>query len=284
VCLVQAARLPYNHSPVKHTALLAAFVLGGTASIAAAQPKPKPPAKLPKACGVTALPLAMGNEWTYEPVPPPPERQLTEAQIRLTPLQPKKLLIKVTGIETKDDVTTVTLSEDHDGRVHETTIRCNAGGMFQIAPDSFWFAGEPGKTYGIELADVERKGTSLSLAAGKLTGLEWRDDLKAKWKHAATAKSKVKTRSGTLEVSRHYVVLPEETVDVKMGDWAGQQVKTAKLGLETLVKVTIEPPPAQPLKAPPLLVNLFWMLDGAGPLQISNSYGQQYLLTHFVSN
>lgn len=281
----EAAGSAYNRCPVKLSALLVPAVLTAAfASPALAQPRGKAPAKQPKACGVTALPLAMGNEWTYEPVPPPPERQLTEAQIRLTPVEPKKLVIKVTGVETKDGATAVTLTEDHDGRVHTTTIRCTAGGTFQIAPDAFWFAGEPGKTYGIELEDIERKGSTLNLAAGKLTGLEWRDDMKAKWKHVATGKIAPTMRKGTIEVSRHYVVLPEETLDVTIGERAGQQVKTAKLGLETLLKVTIEPAPPNELKAPPLLVNFFWFVDGTGPIQVQNSYGQQYVLTKFVSN
>jgi hypothetical protein len=275
----------YNRCPVKLSALLIPALLTVTAASAMAQPKGgKPPAKLPKACGVTAIPLAMGNEWTYEPVPPPPERMLTDAQVRLTPIQPKKLVIKVAGIDTKDDVTTVTLSEDHDGRVQTTTIRCTAGGQFSIAQDAFWFAGEPGTTYGIELSDVERKGNSLALAAGKITSLEWRDDLKAKWKHLVTGKAKPKMKTGTLEITRHYVVLPEEAIDIKIGDLAGQQVKTVKLGLESTVKVTIDPAPPLELKAPPMLVNFFWMVDGTGPVQIGNSYGQQYVLTHFVSN
>lgn len=48
--------------------------------------------------------------------------------------------------------------------------------------------------------------------------------------------------------------------------------------------MTIEPETPQPLKAPPLLVNFFWMVEGTGPIQIQNSYGQQFLLTKFVSN
>jgi hypothetical protein len=274
----------YNRCPVKLSALLVPALLTVAASSAVAQPKGKPPAKLPKACGVTAIPLAMGNEWTYEPVPPPPERSLTDAQIRLTPIQPKKLVIKVTGIDTKNDVTTVTLTEDHDGRVQTSTIRCTAGGQFSISETAFWFSGEPGTIFGLELSDIERKGNSLALAAGKITSLEWRDDLKAKWKHLVTGKAKPKMKTGTLEITRHYVVLPEEAIDIKVGDWAGQQVKTVKLGLESTVKVTIEPAPPLELKAPPMLVNFFWMLDGTGPLQIGNSYGQQYVLTHFVSN
>ncbi len=268
---------------------LVGSLLGGlvtTATTAVAQPRPaaKPPVKAPRACGVTAIPLAMGNEWTYEPLPPPPDRTLSDPQLRLTPLQPKKLVIKVTGIESKDDGTTVTLSEDHDGRIHATTIRCTTGGTFSVAPDGFWFAGEPGQTYGIELTEVERKGQTLGLAAGKIAGLEWHDDLKAKWKHLVTGKGSARMRKGTLEVVRHWVVLPEETLEVRIGDHAGEQLKALKLGLETTVKVTIDPAPVLPLKAPPLLVNFFWMVDGTGAVQVLNSYGQQFVLTKFVSN
>ncbi len=277
--------MPYNRTPVKLSALLVPALLAGLASTTVAQPKGAAPAKAPKACGVTAIPLVVGNEWTYEPIPLPPERTLSDAQIRLTPPQPKKLVIKVTGIETKEDVTTVTLNEDHDGRVQTSTIRCTAGGgTFSMNQEAFWFAGEPGKSYGIELEDIERKGQTLALSGGKIVALEWHDDLKAKWKRVATGKAAPKFRKGTLEVIRHWVVLPEEKLEIRMGEMAGQQLKTLKLGLETTVKVTIDPPPADPLKAPPLLVNFFWMLDGTGPIQIMNSYGQQFLLTHFVSN
>lgn len=261
-------------------ALLAPALLLALAATAAAQPAGKAPAKPPRACGVSAIPLAPGNEWTYEPSPPPPDRTLTDAQVRLTPVQPKKLVIKVTGVETKDGVTTVSLSEDLDGKVHTTTVRCTPGGTtFSISPEAFWFAGEPGTSFGLELSELDRKGQTLNLAAGKITGLEWRDDLNAKWKHTPTGKATPKLRSGTVAVKRHWVVLPEEKVMGKSGEW-----KAIKLGLETLLEVTIEPPTAQPLKAPPLLVNFLWMVDGVGPVQVLNSYGQQYLLTSFVAN
>ncbi|MBE7451845.1 MAG: hypothetical protein HS111_24040 [Kofleriaceae bacterium] len=276
---------------MKLSATLALLVVGLAGTLAAptdavAQPRgraAKPP-KAPRACGVSAIPLALGNEWTYEPVPPPPERALTEAQVRLTPIQPKRLVVKVTAIEAKNDGTHVTLTEDHDGRVHTTTLRCTAGGTFSVAPDAFWFAGEPGITYGIELANVERKGQTLNLAAGKLTGFEWWDDVKATWKHVPTAKATPRMHGGTLEIVRHFVVLPEEKLQLPIGEKAGEQLKAIKLGLETTVKVTLDPAPPQPLKAPPMLVNFFWFVDGMGPVQVLNSYGQQYVLTRLVSN
>jgi hypothetical protein len=246
-------------------------------AIAAAQPAAKPP-KAVKACGITVLPLTVGNQWVYEPSLPPADRILPEAQLRATPVQPKKLTITVKAIDAKPEGTTVTLTEDLDGKAHETTIKCTAAGQFQVAMDSFWFAGEPGTTYGIELTDTQRKGNTLMLLAGKINGLEWYDDVETKWKHVPVAKPKPKSRSGTMSIKRHWVVLPEEKITGK----DGQELKTIKLGVETTVTTTIEPPTTDPLRPSPLLVNLMWIVDGTGPVQVLNSFGQQYALTSFV--
>lgn len=245
---------------------------------ASAQPRRPVVPKAVRACGVSAVPLSVGNSWTYEPTPPPPDRALSEAQLKNTPWPPKKLVITVTGVETQDALTTVTLSEDLDGRVHPTTITCRAGGAdFRVAPTSFWFTGEPGNIYGIELSEGERKGATLELTGGKLIALEWHDDLTAKWKHVPTGKAKPTLRSGTLSLNRHFVVQPAETVTSKAGTW-----KALKLGIEITTKVTIEPAPAAPLKEIPLQVNFLYLADGVGVVQALNSFGQMYILTEFV--
>ncbi len=260
--------------------LLASAILANTAVLlgagtASAQPAAKPAAASARACGVTAIPLSVGSEWVYQPATPPQDRVLTEAQKRLTPLEPKKLVIKVAGVDTKDGVTTVSLTEDHDGRVHQTWVKCAGGGAtFQIAPDAFWFAGEPGTTYGIELSNVERKGQTLGLVGGKIAALEWHDDLIASWKHVVTGKRELPLRSGKLEVIRHWVVQPDEEIGMN-----GGRLKAKKLGIEITMKVSIEPAPPEPIRPPPLMVNFFWYVDGVGPVQIVNSYGQMYVLT-----
>jgi hypothetical protein len=283
-------------------------ILTAGAAPAAAQPKTARPARPPaRACGVTAIPLVVGNEWVYEPVAVPADRDLSDAQKKLTPVRPDKIAIKVTAIDTKDGVTTVSLREDIDGKAHDTTITCTAGGgRFQIGMASFWFAGEPGTVYGIELGAVERKGQTLTLAGGKLSGAvsDWRDDIKASWKHVPTAKATPAMRGGQLELGRHWVALPDEPVATKVGQWN----RTRKLGLETAARVGLEPPPEKPLRGdirckdnkhaicqckmpqtpqdppdpictPPLLVNFFWFVDGIGPVQVLNSYGQMFQLS-----
>ncbi|MEZ4402632.1 MAG: hypothetical protein R3B06_21605 [Kofleriaceae bacterium] len=246
-------------------------VIGGSARSAAAQPKPK----VERACNVSAIPLSVGNSWTYEQVQAPPEFQLSPAAVRFTPFPPAKLVIKVTAVETTGDTTKVTLSEDSDGRVHSTWVTCTRAGGFQVAPDSFWFNGEPGTTFGLELGDVARPGKTLFLAGGKLANEpEWHDDMTATWKHAATAKAAPPMRSGTLSVTRRVVTLPSELVSSKAGQW-----KATKLGIENTIVVTITPEPPAPLKVIPPQVSYLYVADKVGVVQVINSFGQMFVLT-----
>ena len=82
-------------------------------------------------------------------------------------------------------------------------------------------------------------------------------------------------RSGTVSVSRHIVTQPSETITTKAGTW-----KAAKLGIETATKVTIEPPPLNPLRDIPLLVNFLYLVDGVGVVQTLN-YTAQFLLVNY---
>src|SRR5688572_13680990 len=76
--------------------LLVAVGLAGSATEASAQKK-----KAVKACGITAIPLSVGNQWVYEAVAHP--TPLEEAQKKLLPPQPSKVTITVATVETKED-------------------------------------------------------------------------------------------------------------------------------------------------------------------------------------
>ena len=201
----------------------------------------------------------------------------------------------------------VTLHEDIDGKGHDTTITCTAGGAsFDIGMDAFWFAAEPGQVHGIEVSNVQRTGDTLELAGGKINAAlpDWRDDVTASWKHVPAAQARPTMNSGTVEVRRHFVTLPSEPVATKYGQWN----KSIKLGVETSVRTGLEPPTEKPLRGdircrdnkdpvcgcrvqkeptdppdpicvPPLLVNFLWFIDGVGPVQTLNSYGQMFQLS-----
>src|SRR5688572_28320750 len=85
-----------------------------------AQPQPQPkPVKPASACGQRLLPLTVGNSWTFEPGKPPVDPP--EALTRIIPLQPKKLVVTVVGIEVVDGKSVVKLEEDADGTKLATT-------------------------------------------------------------------------------------------------------------------------------------------------------------------
>lgn len=278
-----------SRSSLLRRVLAGALGVGAALALApavTAQPRAAKPAPVPKACNVTAIPLVVGNSWTYEPVAPPPEYDLTEGQKKQTPLQPQKVVITVSAIDTKDGVTTVTLHEESvfqmapdkpaDTKAHDTQITCTpGGGKFSVGLDAFWFAGEAGAYHGIELADVERKGQTLSLAAGKINAgaSDWHDDVVARWKHVPTGKVTPQMRSGQVTIARHWVLQKDEPIATKLGSWT-----TKKLGLENMTTVTVEPAPPEPLREPVLRVHFFWFADGVGPVQVLNSFGQMFQL------
>ena len=67
------------------TVFCAAVATVVAAPIASGQPK----AKVQRACGVGAIPLTVGNQWTYQATPTPPDKKLSDAAALMTPKQPK---------------------------------------------------------------------------------------------------------------------------------------------------------------------------------------------------
>jgi hypothetical protein len=270
--------VPYERRTVKRTSgpVVRSVVLGAAAlatlavpASAFAQAKPK----VTRACGVSALPLTVGNQWTYEPVGAPPELQLSPSAARLAPAQPKKITIQVTSVETQGDVTIVTLSEDIGFRTLNTTIKCGAT-KFEVDPNSFFFAAEPGGAWGVNLTPIERKGNTLELKGGKLAGPEWRDDLIATWEQVPTPGSGATLGKGKLETERAFKVLSDATLVVPAGKFSGREVTVDITG-----RVTLDPPAEKPFEMPANFRSHFWFADGVGLVQSVNGYAQMFVLT-----
>jgi hypothetical protein len=274
-------------------ALLAAVTLVPAA--ATARPRPKKAAKAgassAPACGVKVLPLVVGNQWTYNPVPaplPPPP-----AIERLAPARPDVITITVKSIEPKDGDTVITLEEklqiNHtrpgeektkpniEERTVTSTITCNDK-KFEISPDSFFFAGEPGGYEGLELSKVERAPKATSIAVTKKGGIgeaEWLDDMTITWAQKAHEGTEAKLASGKVELERRFTPQPTETVQTKMGPF-----KSEKLGLITTGRVTLDNANAatKPMELPANWVSQLWLAEGQGMVQALNSYGHMYQL------
>ncbi len=239
-------------------------------------------------CGVKVFPLSVGNEWTYVmvPSPLPPDDQLK----RISPTEPNQIVVKVTAIDVGakggdtivklDEKITIDLTKDPkkpvlDERTIHTTITCNAK-KFEISPDSFFFAGEPGGYINLTLDSIERpKGTSWQLANGAIGEAQWREDLVAKWTRHATEGSEAKLGSGKLELERQFTPQPQEGVSTKAGAYVAE-----KLGLVTTGRVTLDgaAPDAKPMELPANWVTQIWIAPGAGVVQTLNPYMHMYQL------
>jgi hypothetical protein len=259
-----------------------ATLLAVTAQDASAQKK-----KAVKACGITAIPMTVGNQWVYQAVAHP--TPLEEAQKKLLPPQPSTVTITVVGVETVDGVTTVSLTEDIESMVGQpdgkppkletrqlkTTATCTATKL-DFSPDSFWFAGEPGGFWNVDLTGLVRTNTSFPITRGKLTGVEWHDDVQAAWKRNPTEGTDAQLGAGTLELDRRLVITGEEAVTTAFGVYS----TAAKIGIETKGEITVENATGKPYLLPEGLVTFLWLAEGVGIVQVQNTFIHAYQLTN----
>ncbi len=229
-------------------------------------------AKPTNACGLKALPLAIGNSWTFIAAAPPQEA--TPQQKQFLPPQPKQVVITVAdikpGVDKKAGLTTVSLTEDVDGHIINSTITCTANGAtFTISPDSMLYAGEPGGWSGLEFPTWTSSGPTWATAAGKFLP-EWREDVKATWKRIDADKS-----SGTLEIEHAFTVEEPESIGTSAGTFLAHKLiveVTGRVGIDKPVKAD------KPMELPANWINALWLADDVGPVQILNSYAHLYSL------
>ena len=249
-----------------------------------------PVSHAPPACGAKVIPLVVGNTWSYASVAAPLPADPLIAKI--APPVPVTFVITVKTVDTqKSGDTVVTLEEKvtynlekdtgkplkPDDRVLTTTITCNTKGKFDVSPDSYFFAGEPGGMLGMQLADIKRpRDTSYKLVNGTIGSAEWREDIAATFTRAPTAGVDAKLSSGKLELERKFQPSQPESVSTKMGAYMAE-----KLVLTTTGRVTLDggPADAKPSELPAGWTNTLWLAPGVGMVQSLNSYAHMYQLT-----
>lgn len=250
------------------------------------------PKKQPRPCGISAIPMTVGNTWTYEPTEYPKPSRGTEAENqkelegreaaqKLYPNPAKKVVITVAAVETtKEGVTTVKLTEQVDDRTIETSLTCTATNIV-VGLDSFFYAGEPGGSYNLGFDKLERKGHTYPIVGGKISGTEWHDNFKATWKRDATQGTEADLGTGTIEIKRRMVMTADEpTLELPAGQ--GQKWKAIKLGIETSGNVQIDGTGAKPYELPGPFVTFLYLVDGVGLARVENSFFHAYDLTSFT--
>lgn len=247
-----------------------------------------PTAKTQSVCGQKILPLVEGNKWTYgfvqSGIPP------REDFAKLSPSQPMSVVITVKSIEARGTDTVVTLEEKStadlskdpkkhilDERTVTSTITCNRT-KFEISPDSFFFAGEPGGYFGITFDKFDRpKDTTWKLTNGVIGEAEWREDIVAHFTRKGVEGSGAKLDSGKLELERKFTPAQPENINTKPGVYTAE-----KLAITTTGRVTLDNPSQPDSKVselPANWINQLWIAPNVGVIQALNSYSHMYQLT-----
>jgi hypothetical protein len=245
-----------------------------------------PTGKTPGVCGAKILPLVEGNQWTYGFVAsgtePPPEL------IKLLPSEPSTIVITVKSIESKSDTTVVHLEEKTtadiskdpkkhilDERTINSTITCSKT-KFEISPDSFFFAGEPGGYFGIEFDKLERpKDTTWKLAGGQIGDQPWREEIIAHFTRAPFESSGAKHDSGKLELEHTFTPAQPESVNAPIGLYTLAE----KLAVTTTGRVTLDHQvDPKPQELPGGWVNFLWLYPNTGVVQVLNKFAHKYQL------
>lgn len=262
-------------------------ILAATSAVAVA--KPNPPA-----CGAKVLPFAVGNTWTFtnvaSPVPGNPALE------KMSPSPARQVVVTVTAVETKDKDTVISLEEKitrevtipgiggksetkkSDERTIKTTVTCGVK-KFEIDPQSFLFAGDPGGFIGMEFTKVERPKGSIVLTNGTIGDAEFREDIIATWNRKPTEGTKARAASGKLELERAFTPQPSELIVTTAGSWTAE-----KLGFLTTGRVTLDQahPDNKPAPIPAGWSTNMWLVDGVGLVQVINGYSHMYQLASYA--
>jgi hypothetical protein len=246
-----------------------------------------PVGKAVGACGAKILPLVEGNRWTYGFVASdaPPRDDLQ----KLMPSQPMSIVITVKSIKTEGPETVVTLEEKStadlskdpkkhilDERTITSTITCGAK-KFEISPESFFFAGEPGGSFELAFDKLERpKDTTWKLVNGTIGEGTWREDIVAHFTRTPIADSDAKLDSGTLALERVFTPAQPERLNTKLGIYTAE-----RLVLVTTGRVTLDhaQPDSKPMDLPANWLNQLWLVPNVGVVQVLNAFSHKYMLT-----
>lgn len=266
------------------------MILGSAATAEAA---PARPSKITAACGVKILPLAEGNTWTYEQVAS--RDPILPELAKLAPRAAKKIVITVKSITAKGGDTVATLEEKNTYEivaenkekkkpavmaevVVTSTISCNKT-KFEISPDSFFFAAEPGGFRNLDFDTIERsKATSLKLVNGNIGDEPWEEDIVAHFTRKPGTGSDAKLSAGKIELERVFTPAQPEDVPMRNGNLYS---KAEKLQLITTGRITLDAPVSPNPTVQELPKGwraLIWLAPNVGVVQTLNMFAHQYQL------
>jgi hypothetical protein len=230
--------------------------VAGVAGVASAQ-KPKPVTTGPTACNLKALPLSVGNTWTYKS-------------------GAYTIIIKVLEVGQGKDhagkpVTTVTLEEQFGGRTVKSTLNCTPTGGLQVGLESFFFSGEPGGPVGSTLTVTAREKATLPADAELIADNGWVESVKADVVRTDAGGAGAVPPPAKLEVERHVTVKANENVMIGLGPFNPQKIVFELRGRGLVEADKTE----NPIRRPGAL----YLVKGVGFVKVEDAFDKTWELT-----
>jgi len=219
------------------------------------------------ACGIRALPLAEGSQWTYQYYTPPDVQLPSGLRVQ----DPPTATVKVLSVAKNGDKTVISLEESYRKVVVKTQLECDKNGLI-IPPDSFFFAGQPGGGLQTTLGKIERKGETNVFAGGGFSG-EAFEELKTTATREPSVGSGAVLVPAKLEMERKMVVGgSRESVET-----VAASVSASRLTINLTGRTTLDSSPDKPFNILQLDVVMYFAPD-VGVVQVRNSLGQGWKL------
>lgn len=209
----------------------------------------------PPACGLKALPLAVGNTWTYK-------SGTQQVSIKVLDVSPGK---DYAGKPT----TVITTEETYQGRTIKAMSTCSAAG-FQASIDSFFFSGEAGGAAGGALNVTDRDRVTLLPDDQLVTDQGWIEIVKADVVRSDGAGLGVTHEPAKVEVERHVSIKGDERLMIGIGQFTTQKVYFELRGRGVVGEQTVE----IPIKRPAMI----WLAKGVGFIKVEDAFDKTWEL------
>jgi hypothetical protein len=261
-------------------ATLAAALAGLTPGRAEAQKRPQP------ACGIQYLPLVENNLWVYEPMASPPPQNEDEKK-RLLVLEresskpPKRIEIQVLSVvppaKGATGPTEITLREtvfeQNEQKVElKTVLRCTDKSL-ELAPDSFFFAGEPGGGLLMELSNLAWEG-SFPGRQGLRRAEKRTIKLRADVTRRGTEGTGATLTGGKIELEREITIGLKETIATASGAYKN----AVAVWMVTSGRAAVGPALDKNVEIRLGENGILWFEDRVGLVQVKNRSGQWFQL------
>ncbi len=162
------------------------------------------------ACELRNFPIYAGASWTYK-------SGVDEIKISVESVGPGK-------DDAGNAVTVIEVDETYKNETNKLKWTCTAKTGLRVAPESFFFTGEPGGLWGSTIEVTKHDDVWLHPDAEVIEDSGWQEKFKANVPRTDQGGRSAKHLDARIEVGRFVTVHGLEAVQLAVGQWAAQKV------------------------------------------------------------